>query len=196
MIQYGEDGGIAELDPLSAFSPEDCKRWNLDIKAERITRMWDGKKLHYESWRELIVDACASHWYAWRGVLQNPVERDRRLTATTIMKTISRMNMDGGQISVVSSILLSFLGRCTDETQRRNRKRIAGECLNGFKLWRRLHWDHPNCVEACDLGGVLHFMTFPRCDSFEGLQAHVDEWTLLKDEVAKGTPDKSLLPAC
>lgn len=78
-------------------------------------------------------------------------------------------------------------------TQRRSRRRIAGETLNGFEFWRRLHWDHLHGEEACDLNGALDFKTFPRCNKFGDLQTRVDEWLLLKEDVARGTPDKSPL---
>ena len=81
-----------------------------------------------------------------------------------------------------------------DPIQRRARKRTAGEKLHGFELWRRLYWYHLDGEELSSIRGGGDFNQFPRCSSYEHLQAHVDEWLLLRDEVARGIPDANVLP--
>ena len=44
-----DDGNFMEIDPLTVFSMDDYRKWNLDIKSDRITQLWDGKSESYES---------------------------------------------------------------------------------------------------------------------------------------------------
>ena len=75
------------------------------------------------------------------------------------------------------------------------RRNTAGEALNGFGVWRRLHWDHFNREDVSDIHSARHFKQFPRRPNVENLQMRMDDWLLLKNEFAQGTPDRSLLPS-
>ena len=68
-----------------------------------------------------------------------------------------------------------------------------GEALNGVELWRRLFWDHLDGGVTSNIKGATYSRTFPRCEHFEDLQAHVDEWLLLRDDVASEMSDLNIL---
>ena len=136
-----------EIDPLSVFTPDDYKRWNLNIQTDRVAQLWTGKTEDYESWKELMVDLCASHWYGWRGILEHLTTINVPLRTATIYSTNNRFGLTGPQHMVLSSVLWSHLGRRMESRQRQARRRLAGENLNGYELWRRVFRDHCNGEE-------------------------------------------------
>ena len=129
-----DDDGDEDLDPLADFTPDECRQWNLDIKMEKGTRLFNGHSETYEAWRELIVDMCATHWFKWRGLLTKLVNFKDPLTTQRIMATGRCYNLTGPQLTVLPHILWAHLGRCMDPIQRRSLKRTAGESLNGFEV--------------------------------------------------------------
>ena len=188
-----DDDPTHYIDPLEFFTMDEYRRWNLDVKHEKISHVFGGRSENYVTWRDLMIDVCSGSWFGWRGLLERIVKRETPLTSAVIRATHQWMGLSGGQLTILSTILWSHLGRCMNTTQRRNRKRTAGESLNGFELWRRLHWDHLDGDVASDRQKSKDFREFPRCSTCEGLQSHIDEWQLLRQEVAGGTPDGTLL---
>ena len=172
---------------------EEYRKWNLDIKSEKITQTFDGRSENYDGWTELMIDVCSTQWFGWRFILEQLVKRKEPTTTAFTRATYNWCNLNGGQLVVLSAMLWSHLGRCMNVTMRRARLRTAGEKLNGFERWRRLHWDHGDGEEQADLSRAKYFRDFPRCATFDGLQSHVDEWIRLKQEVAQSTPEKTLL---
>ena len=80
---------------------EEYKKWNLDIRSERISKLFDGKSESYEIWREDMVDMCASQWFGWRNVLEQLVKRSTPLTSTVVKATNQWMGLNGGQLTVI-----------------------------------------------------------------------------------------------
>ena len=116
------------------------------------------------------------------------------LKFNTIHATPMHMGLTGPQLVVLSTMLWAHLGRCMDVVQRRARKRVAGEALNGFELWRKLFWDHLDGGVLSENRGATHFRNHPRCEDIEKLQAHIDAWDILRAEVASEMADRNLLP--
>ena len=189
-----DDALSGNVDPLTVFTYEDYKHWKLDFPLDKETTLFDGRSEAYADWRDMIVDHCATHWFRWRGVLTQLLNFDYALTTEKIFATNSWLGLNGAQLVVLSNVLWSHLGRCMTETQRRSRKRTAGEELNGLELWRKLHWGHHNGETPSDICGAQFFNMYPRCSNFEHLQAQVDDWKLLRQEVGAGIPDGNILP--
>ena len=172
------------VDPLTAFTLEEYKRWNLNVGRDPITQIWNGESEEYETWRDLMVDVCSGQWLAWRSILDNLVTLKEPIRLGTIRDTNKCLGLTGKQHVVLSNVLWSHLGRCMDGVQRKQRKRLAGEMRNGYELWRRLYWDNLDGESVSGIRGAAYFRNFPRCTTMEGQQAHIDEWLLLEDDVA------------
>ena len=136
---------------------------------------FNGKSDEFESWRELMIDMCATSWYGWRAIMEHLCTIGEPLNLATIRSTKLLFGLTGPQHEMLASLLWSHLGRCMDIKQRRGRRRVAGENLNGYELWRRLHWDHLDGGHCSSIRGSNYFRNFPRCERFEDLQAHIDE---------------------
>ena len=115
------------LDPRSVFTLDDYKKWNLNIPNDRVTQLWNGQTQDFESWKELMLDLCATQWFGWRGILEHLTSITVPLKLETIRATDNLFGLTGPQHVVLASCLWSQLGRCMEAAQRRNRKRLAGE---------------------------------------------------------------------
>ena len=50
------------VNPMDVFSPDDYRRWNLDIRTDRVTKLFGGASEEYEAWRDSMVNLCSSQW--------------------------------------------------------------------------------------------------------------------------------------
>lgn len=93
-------------------------------------------------------------------------------TNDVIKHTTNSTSPNAGQVLVLSVKLWTQLGRRIVSTQRRNRKRIAGETLNGFELLRRLRRDHCTWEGSDDCSRSRQLSDCPRCRFLQIAKTH------------------------
>ena len=124
-----DDDDAIGLDPYSVFSPSEYRKWNLDVRSEKVTQMWNGKSDEYETWRDLMTDLCASQCMGWRAILEDiPTSKDP-LTLSKLRSTHMHLGLTGPQHVVLADVSWGDLGRCMDKTQRANQKILTGQQL-------------------------------------------------------------------
>ena len=98
------------INPGEAFTQEDYRSWNLDIRAEKVTELFNGKSEDYESWRDLMVDLCSAQRFGWRAILDHLVTVKTPLTMSTITSTPLHLGLTGPQHVVRSQLFVVTFG--------------------------------------------------------------------------------------